>query len=175
MKSNVALIGFMGVGKSAIGRLLALRLGKKLVNVDLLISARVGKSIPQIFWEQGESGFREFEVKMVEQVAAGKDLVIDCGGGVVLNPVNIDRLRQSSIIVWLTASPEVILQRTAREGGGRPLLQGKSTLEDIRSLLELRKPYYEKAADIQVDTSSPSLDGLVDLIIEKLKENADFN
>ena len=175
MKSNIALIGFMGVGKSAIGPALAKRLGKKLVNTDLLISARSGKSIPQIFWENGESGFRKLETEMVGEVSGGADQVIDCGGGVVLNPDNVNKLKQSSIIVWLVASPEVILQRTARDGGGRPVLQGKSTLEDIRRLLQLRKPYYEKAADMIIDTSNSNVESLVDLIIARLTKNADYN
>ena len=91
MKTSVALIGFMGVGKSAVGEELAARLGKKLVRVDALIESKAGKSIPRIFEEEGETTFREREIEVIKEIAAEKDQVIDCGGGVVLNRINIDR------------------------------------------------------------------------------------
>ena len=125
MKSNVALIGFMGVGKSAVGKALAERLGKKYVEVDSLIVQKAGKSITQIFQEEGEIAFRELEIEVIKEIALKKNQVIDCGGGVVLNKINIDRLKQNAVIIWLTASPEVILKRTTLDGDVRPLLKGK--------------------------------------------------
>ena len=85
MKSSVALIGFMGVGKSAVAQILAAKLGKPLVEVDALIREQAALSIPEIFQREGEIGFRQREIDAVKEVAAGHNQVIDCGGGVVLN------------------------------------------------------------------------------------------
>jgi shikimate kinase len=175
MKNNVALIGFMGVGKSAVGKVLAERLEKTLIEVDFLIVRKAGKSIPQIFREDGEIAFRELEIEVIKDIAKGVNQVIACGGGVVLNKINIDRLKQNSVIVWLTASPEVIAERIAYDREGRPLLQGKNTLSHIRSLLNFRKPYYKRSADFEVDTSNLEIDSIIKQIVDKLKENADFN
>jgi len=170
-RSNIALIGFMAVGKSAVGKELAARLGKKLVEVDSYIVNKTGKSIPQIF-QDGEIAFREMEIAAVKEIAAGRDQVIACGGGVVLNKINIDRLQQDSVIIWLTATPGVILKRTRRDGGVRPLIKPDSGIKDIRELLSYRKPYYQRAADLQVDTSKFGVAEVVEEIIKKLKEYA---
>jgi shikimate kinase len=91
----------MGVGKTVAGRVLAERLRKKLVEVDSLIAQRAGKTIPQIFREDGEIVFRELEIAVIKEVSAKSNQVIDCGGGVVLNKINIDRLKQSAVVFWL--------------------------------------------------------------------------
>jgi shikimate kinase len=170
-KSNVALIGFMGVGKSAVGKALAERLGQKLVEVDSFIIQKAGKSIPQIF-QDGEIAFREMEIEAVKEIAGGKDQVIACGGGVVLNKINIDRLKQDAVIVWLTATPGVILKRTRSDGAVRPLIKNDTDLAGIRDMLSYRKPYYQRAADLEVDTSHDAVEEVVDQIIVKLKEYA---
>jgi shikimate kinase len=175
MMNSVALIGFMGVGKTAAGKKLAERLGKKLVEVDSLIVHRAGKTIPQIFREDGEIAFRELEIEVIKEVAAQNNQVIDCGGGAVLNTINIDRLKRRAVVVWLTASPEVILRRTKLDGNGRPLLIGNKAAGEIESMLQARLPFYEAAADFKIDTSELDLTSLVEKIIGKLKENADFD
>jgi shikimate kinase len=175
MKSNVALIGFMGVGKSAIGKGLAERLGKKLVHTDALIELRAGKTIPRIFQEDGEIAFREMEIEVVKQVSAEKNLVIDCGGGVVLNRINIDRLKQESVIIWLTASNDIVLKRTAPDKIGRPLLKGNTSVSDIERLLIFRQPLYAAAADITLDTSYLNIFSVEEKIAGKLREYADFS
>jgi shikimate kinase len=174
MKSNIALIGFMGVGKTEIGRVLAAKLRKKLVEVDAIIEHKTGKSISQIFEEDGEIVFRELEIETIKGIAGQKNQVIDCGGGVVLNKINIDRLRQDAIIVWLTASPEVIAKRTALNNR-RPLLKGRSTVDDLILMMCSRQPFYEMAADIQVDTSDSNVYTLTEKIIRKLQGYADYN
>jgi shikimate kinase len=174
MKTNVALIGFMGVGKSAVGKILADDLAKKFIETDFLIVQKTGRTIPQIFREEGEIAFREKEIGIIKEVAAFTNQVIACGGGVVLNKINVDRLRQSGMMVWLTASPEVILKRTVADRDGRPLLPAEVNLADIRSMLRFRKPFYQRAADIEVDTSDLDIEHLVKHIIEKLREHADF-
>jgi shikimate kinase len=104
-----------------------------------------------------------------------KNVVIACGGGVILNKINIDRLRESSGLVYLTASPGVILKRVSNEAGQRPLLEVDNPIQTIRELLKLRKPFYERAADITVVTSKLDINAVTEQIIEKLKENESFN
>jgi shikimate kinase len=170
-KSNLALIGFMAVGKSAVGLELAERLGKKLVEVDSFIVNKAGKTIPQIF-QDGEIAFREMEIEAVRVIAAGRNQVIACGGGVVLNKINIDRLKQDATIIWLTATPGTVLKRTRQDGGVRPLINRDTGIRDIRELISYRKPYYQRAADLQVDTSKYSVREVVEEIITKLKNYA---
>jgi shikimate kinase len=175
MKTNVVLIGFMGVGKSAVGKILAERLGKKYIEADSLIVQKTGKSIPRIFQEHGEIYFRELEIETIKEIASKKGQVIDCGGGVVLNKINIDRLKRDGVIVWLTASPATILKRTTADGMGRPLLKGKCGIEDINSLIRFRKSFYEHAADIKINTSRLGITTVATRIVEQLEENEDFN
>ena len=173
MKSNIALIGFMGTGKSAAGRALAGKTGKTLVEVDALIEARAGKSIKRIFAEEGEIAFREYEIAVIKELSPRKNLVLACGGGVVLNKINIDRLKQESMVIWLTASTEAIMQRLKTSGDTRPLMPGKSNENDAQSLLLFRQPFYERAADLQVDTSGLSVAQVVENILKKLESYAD--
>jgi shikimate kinase len=172
-QNNIALIGFMGVGKSAVGKVLSEKLGKNLVEVDSVIVNKAGKTVTQIF-QDGEIVFREMEIQAVKEISTGKDQVIACGGGVPLNKINIDRLKLDSVIVWLTATPGVILKRTRSDGGVRPLINNRG-IEDIRELLSYRKPYYQRAADIEVDTSKIAVSEVAEQIIIKLKEYADQN
>jgi shikimate kinase len=169
MKTNVAIIGFMGAGKTVVGRALAAKLGKKFVELDELIVARAGKAITQIFAEDGEIKFRELEIAVTKDAAAGENQVIATGGGVILNRINIDRLRQNGIIIYLTVSPGEILRRVAGDGG-RPLLNTPDKEKRIRELLALRKPLYEQAADIKVNTSQRRVEKIVDEISMKLKQ-----
>ena len=170
MKTNIALIGFMGVGKTAVGRTLARKLNKRFVELDSLIEQKVGKSIPDIFQQDGEIAFRELEIEVTKEVATAKNLVIACGGGIVLNKINIDRLRQEAIIVYLTASLQVILKRTSGDGVRRPLLEVANPALTIRELLKFRKPFYELAADIKIDTSKMHINSVVAQITGKIKE-----
>ncbi|MFC2062805.1 shikimate kinase [Chloroflexota bacterium] len=169
MKSNIALIGFMGVGKTETGKVLAGRLGKRFVETDALIEKRAGKPIPEIFRGDGEITFRELEIEVLREVAGGGNQVIACGGGVVLNKINIDRLKKDSAVVCLTASPEVILKRIT--GGDRPLLAVADPALAIRELLGFRQPLYERAADIKIDTSEMDIDFVVAEIVSRVKQD----
>lgn len=175
MKTSIALIGFMGTGKTAVGKALAEKLGKKFVELDALIGQKAGKTIPGIFKQDGEIAFRELEIEVTKDVARGKNQVIACGGGVVLNKINIDRLRNESIIVYLTASPKVLLKRVSSGRMERPLLKVSNQALTIQELLAFRKPFYERAADIKIDTSRLDIDSVVEQIINKLKEDESFN
>jgi shikimate kinase len=174
MKTSVALIGFMGTGKTAVGRALAKKLGKCFIELDPLIEQKAGKTIPEIFREDGEIAFRELEIIVTKEAVVKKDSVIACGGGVVLNKINIDRLKKEAVIVYLTASPKVILKRTSHDDEERPLLKVADPTQTIRELSRFRKPFYERAADISINTSKLSIDSVVAQIITRLKEYEGF-
>jgi len=174
MKTNIALIGFMGTGKTAVGKRLAEKLGKDFVELDALIERKAGKTVPQIFQQDGEIPFRELEIEAAKEVSGKKNVVIACGGGVVLNKINIDRLRQESVVVYLKASPEVILKRTSSDTGERPLLKTNNKAAKVRELLRFRQPFYERAADITIDTSNSDIDSVVEQIISKVEADESF-
>ena len=175
MKSNIALIGFMGSGKTAVGRALTKRLNWQLIEVDSIIEQRAGKYIADIFQCDGEVYFRELEIEAIKKTAKGKKQVIACGGGVVLNTINIDRLRDTSIIINLTASPRTILKRTSNNEGNRPLLNVEQPAERIKELMKFRKPFYERAADFTINTSKLKIDTVAEKIIDRLKNYEGFN
>ena len=175
MKTNIALIGFMGTGKTIVGQLLAKKLGKKFFEMDSLIERKAGKTIPEIFQQDGEIAFRELEIEVTKGVARENNAVVACGGGLVLNKINIDRLRESSRIIYLTASPGAILKRIASEPGQRPLLEVDDPGQTIRELLGFRKPFYERAADITINTSKLGVDAVAGQTIEKLREDESFD
>lgn len=170
MKTSIALIGFMGTGKTAVGKALAGKLGKEFFELDPLIEKKAGKTIPAIFKEDGEIAFREFEIEAIKEVSKERNAVIACGGGVVLNKINIDRLKREAVIVCLTASPRVILRRTSRDAEERPLLTVANPALTIKELLRFRRPFYERATDTTVNTSRLDIDSVVTQIIVKIKE-----
>jgi shikimate kinase len=161
----------MGTGKTVVGKALAEKLGKDFIELDALIERKAGKTIPEIFQQDGEIAFRELEIEATGEVSEKRNAVIACGGGVVLNKINIDRLKQESVIVYLTASPEVIIGRTSSDRNERPLLEATDKASEVRRLLQFRKPFYERAAEITLDTSKLDIDSVVTQIIEKVKEN----
>jgi shikimate kinase len=174
MKTSIALIGFMGTGKTVVGKMLADKLGKAFLEMDALIEKKAGKSIPDIFRDEGEIGFRELEIEVAREISGRKNAVIACGGGIVLNKINIDRLAGECIVVCLTASPEVILKRTSYDKNGRPLLAVADRARQIGELLKLRRPYYQRAADITVNTSRLKPPSVARRIIEKVKEHESY-
>jgi shikimate kinase len=175
MKTSLALIGFMGTGKTAVGRALAARLGKEFIELDAVIEGKAGKTIPEIFQQDGEIAFRELEIEAAKESADRENAVIACGGGLVLNKINIDRLKKGCIIICLTASPGVILKRTVGDKDKRPLLAVTDRLAQIRELLRFRQPFYERAADIKINTSKLNTDSVVELIVAALKEHAGYH
>ncbi|MBD3228548.1 MAG: AAA family ATPase, partial [Candidatus Lokiarchaeota archaeon] len=114
-KTNIALIGFMGTGKSSVGKLVAKRLDKKFIEMDDVIVELAGKSIPSIFKENGEITFREYEIKTCKNLSKKKNTVISCGGGIILNKINLDYLHRSSVIICLEATPDEIYKRTMKD------------------------------------------------------------
>ncbi len=161
MRHNVVLIGFMGTGKTILGRALASRLGRPFVDTDTLIEQRAGRPIPRIFAEDGEAAFRRLEAEVVAAVGDARGTVIATGGGVVLNSENMARLRRGGVIVALRAEPGTILARV-RRGTERPLL-GADPEGSVRRLLAERGPLYDDA-DLVVDTSSLQPEDAVRLV-----------
>jgi shikimate kinase len=174
MKTSIALIGFMGTGKTAVGKALAEKLGREFIELDPLIERKAGKTIPEIFRDDGEIAFRELEIAVTKEAAGRKKAVIACGGGVVLNKINIDRLREGAVIVYLTASLEAILGRTLSDDEERPLLKVADPTRTIKELLEFRRPFYERAAEITIDTSNMDIESVASEIINRLKEDEGF-
>jgi len=168
---NIVLTGFMGTGKSQIGKRLAKELRMSYLDTDELIEKREKDSISAIFKKRGEEYFRRLETKIVEEVALLDNYVISTGGGVVLREANIRVLKKNALIICLLASLEVILKRT-KEDEKRPLLGVNNQKKRIEELLAFRKPYYEKA-DFSVDTSVLGNEEVVEEIVKFLgKEEA---
>ena len=168
---NVAIFGFMGVGKSFVGRLVAEALGMEFVDLDETIVADAGMDVPAIFEKRGENGFRELEKEATWMIAARDGVVIACGGGTVLDEDNLEALRRNSRMILLTADPEAILRRVEADGDTRPLLSVEEKVEPIACLLGERMPRYLEAADKAVDTSGKTQAQVVREIIEYLRED----
>ncbi|MFW9999396.1 MAG: shikimate kinase [Candidatus Hodarchaeota archaeon] len=169
-KDSIALIGFMATGKSTVGRALAQYLGDdyKFLEIDQLIVQKTGKSIPQIFEEEGESKFREYESSVCKEVSELNKVVISCGGGVVLNKLNIENLKKNCYIVLLKANFEEIYNRILENGKeARPIVNKEDTEREIVKILNFRKPYYETAAEIVIDTSEKRIQNIVREIVIK--------
>jgi shikimate kinase len=141
---NVALVGFMGTGKSTVGNVLASMLHFRFVDTDALIEQQAGKRITDIFAADGEARFREYEANVVRDLETMRGCVISTGGGLVVNPVNMESLKKHALVVCLWASPEAILARVGHQTH-RPLLRGPEPLAKIKELLAAREPFYRQA------------------------------
>ena len=169
MKENIILIGFMGVGKTSLGKLLASKLGRGFVDLDEKIEHDAQMSIPKIFETYGEKYFRELEKAAVKEVSTRRNIVIATGGGTVKDAENLQLLKDSGIIICLTTDPEEIFRRTEKRGE-RPVLDGggNERLETIKKLLAEREQFYAQA-DCKIDTTEWSPLQIVNKICEKLK------
>ncbi len=164
---NIALIGFMGTGKSSVGQLVAAQLHFTFLDTDHVLEARAGKTISEIFTEQGEPAFRELERKIVGELASRKKTVISTGGGLPANPDNLASLKTHSLTVCLWASPEKIWDRV-RTQTHRPLLNDPDPLGKIRKLLEVRGPFYRQA-DVLLNTEMRSLKDVAQQVIHQFQ------
>lgn len=152
---NLALIGFMGAGKSSVGRMVAAQLNYDLIDTDELIERRAGKTISRIFAEDGEPAFREIEHQLVAEMAGWRKTIISTGGGLAASDANLASLKQHALVVCLWATPEAIYERVKNQAH-RPLLQSPDPLAKIRELLEQRTRFY-KQADVLVHTGTRSV------------------
>lgn len=152
---NLSLIGFMGTGKSSVGRMVAAQLRFEFIDTDELLERRAGRSISQIFEQDGEARFRQMERALVEEMAQWRRKVISTGGGLAADEANLVSLKKHSLVVCLWASPEMIWQRVRRQSH-RPMLQDPDPLGRIRALLAARKPQYCQA-DVLINTENRSV------------------
>lgn len=169
MVKNIVLVGFMGTGKSVVGRRLAKRLGRPFLDLDRGIEQRTGWTVAQIFAEEGEAGFRRLEKEAVRQAAALEGHVVATGGGVLMDEDNVRLLKSSGTVVCLTASPEVILKRVQATLPRRPMLAGGDPRQRVEALLALRAASYAKA-DVVVETSERSVDQVVEEVLKSMGE-----
>ena len=167
--NNIVLTGFMGTGKTAVGKELARLLDIPLVDIDTEIEKLEQTTINDIFRQRGESGFRDIETDMIKKISRGGRSIISTGGGAVLKDENMEALRKSGIIICLMASPETILQRVGNNDE-RPLLQGENPFMKIKDLLRFRKPFYDKA-DIIIDTDNRTPLQVAEEIIERIRNH----
>ena len=167
--NNLFLIGFMGAGKSSVSAGLGRILGREVVEMDERIAAQEGMSIPELFAQKGEPYFRACETALLKSFAQGAPRIISCGGGVPLREENVAAMRESGTVVLLTASPEVILERV-KDSEERPLLQGHKDVPYIAALMEQRRPRYEAAADITVDTSQMNIEEVCRQVLRQVSE-----
>lgn len=168
MKENLFCIGFMGAGKSSVSAALGAQLHREVVEMDQQIAAQEGMSIPEIFAQKGEPYFRSCETALLESFAQGEPRIVSCGGGVPMREENVAAMRRCGKIILLTARPEVILDRV-KDSDERPLLQGHKDVPYITQLMEQRRPKYEAAADLTIDTSDLTIEGVCQEILRQIE------
>lgn len=166
---NIFLVGLMGAGKTTVGRVLARRLHLQFLDCDHEIEARTGVPVRTIFELEGEAGFRARESAMLEELTARPGVVLATGGGAVLDPANRRLLRERGVTIYLRARVEDLYRRT-RHDRERPLLQTQDPLGRLRELLEARRPYYEEAAHLTLDTGEQGVPRLVSRIERELEQ-----
>ncbi len=149
---NVVLIGFMGSGKSSVGRELAKRWNFRFIDTDAMIRHKYDLSIPDIFAKHGENFFREAEYQALVRLRGITSTIIATGGGIVIQPRNLPLLRALGLVVWLCADQTTILDRVGKSAH-RPMLNQANPEESVTILLRERAPLYQQAADLQIETS----------------------
>lgn len=165
---NVVLIGYRGTGKSTVGKIVAARLGRTLVSTDAEIVKQAGQTIPEIVAQHGWDYFRDLESRVCQEFANRDGLVIDTGGGAILRSQNVEALKKTGTLFWLTAAVDTIAQRIGRDTQ-RPSLTGtKSFVDEVQDVLRERTPKYEAAADHVIATDGRSLVRIADEILARL-------
>jgi len=164
---NIALIGFMGTGKTSVGRLVADQLHFQFLDTDEMIQAATGKTIAEIFSRDGEPAFRALEEKAVVELAGRTRTVISAGGGLPINPANLASLKTHALVACLWASPEKIWERVKNQTH-RPLLHDPDPQRKIRNLLAVREPFY-KHADVLLNTELRSLREVAQQVVHQFR------
>jgi len=167
MSQNIYVVGFMGTGKTVVGEEVARQLNQQYLDIDSLIEEKQKKKISQIFTEDGEACFRGLEKQLLKEISARKDLVVSCGGGIVLDKENIQIMKSTGIMICLSAKPEVILART-QGYKHRPLLNVDNPTKRIEELLKMRAPFYAQA-DYTIDTSESAISEVVKKVLEYVR------
>lgn len=162
---NIVLIGFMGTGKSVVGKKLASFLKRDFIDTDAVIVEREKERIPRIFQIKGENYFRDIESQVIQEISNKKRCVIATGGGAVIRKENFKALKKNAIVICLTAEPAIVLLRTSSVDDRPLLLKSKDAIATIRYLMKEREPYYAKA-DYTINTSELSPDDTVKAILD---------
>lgn len=168
MMDTIFLIGFMGSGKSTVAQELSKKLQANLVEMDERIVQEQKMTINDIFEKYGESHFRDVESQLVCDIVKEGNAVVSCGGGVVVRPENVERMKEKGMIIYLTATPETIFERV-RYSTNRPILNGNMNVEYIKELMAKRKDLYEAACSFQVATDNQSVEAICQEILDKIK------
>jgi len=166
---SIYIVGMMGAGKSAVGRLLASRLDRTFVDVDQEIQDRTGVTITTIFEIEGEQGFRRREEDIIDELTQREGIVLATGGGAVMSAITRARLMQRGFTIYLQATAHDLWLRT-RHDRGRPLLDCADPRARLEQLLLAREPHYREVADLVVETGKPSVNRLVDTLVARLTE-----
>jgi shikimate kinase len=165
---RVVLTGFMGTGKTAVGQRVAARLHRPLLDTDALVEQACGCSVREIFAAKGEPYFRACERRAVAEACAAGDVVVSTGGGAIVDPQNLARLRDGGLVVCLTATPQAIARRVRATAAARPLLAGHPSLAGrIRELLAQRAATYARVP-LQIDTTGLSVDQVAGRVVKAL-------
>lgn len=170
---NLVLIGYRASGKSSVGSELARRLNRPLVDLDEVLVAEAGCSIADIVAQEGWEEFRRREKELTQRFSQTREQVLATGGGVVLDPENVEILREHGIIIWLKAEPAVIRERLGLDAATqafRPSLTGSDTMAEVDKVLAEREPLYRDAAHIVIDTAGLIISQVVDRILAALTE-----
>jgi shikimate kinase len=172
--SRIALIGFMGSGKSSAGRIIARSKAFPFIDLDELIESEQGRSIADIFEQEGEAAFRKIEAEALRIIAFTRgNLVLACGGGIVLSRDNLENLKTNFLNVWIDVPIEDLLRRLRKAPTGRPLLYGSDWEDRTRKLYEERKTLYESAAHIRVEwKTGESVSETAEKIIKSLSDRS---
>ncbi len=160
------LVGMMGSGKSSAGRHLAERLGYRFLDADSSIEQVAGRSIPELFASEGETGFRDLEAAVLNQIASWHSLVVATGGGVVTRPENWGQLQQG-VVIWLDAPDALLLERLSADPTPRPLMQSADPAARLAELMTQRRPLYAQA-DLHIVQDGRSADQVAEQVLEAL-------
>ncbi|WP_156900047.1 shikimate kinase [Alicyclobacillus contaminans] len=169
MRQSIALVGMMGVGKSTVGRAVAVAMQAQYVDLDEWVEAHSGKPIWKLFKDDGEAAFRQWEAKGLRQLteeASDQRYVLSTGGGVVGNPGNRALLQSRWLTVWLDASPATLLRRVQRDGPRRPLLENADPLGTLTKLGDVRRPWYEACSRLRIVVDDQSIDETAAAVVE---------
>ncbi len=167
MTRHIFLVGFMGAGKSTVGRVVAQRLARPFVDLDERIEAVAGRTIREIFETDGEEAFRALETAALEALSGEAPSVVACGGGVVIRPENRAVLKRDGVTVYLQVTAGEAIARVG-DTGTRPLLSGPGASLAATTLLAARESLYRTAADVTIDTVSRDADEVADMIIDSI-------
>lgn len=168
MKNNIAIIGFMGTGKSTVSRALHEALNMQEIDMDAIIAAEQGMPISKMFEKYGEEHFRKIETQLLQRLSSSENSIISCGGGTVTRAENVRILKSYARIILLTATPETVYARV-KNSTARPVLNGNMTVEYIQSLMQKRAEAYRQATDITVSTDGKTVNQICEEIKTALK------